>query len=284
MGDFLYPILTCVVMALGIATTGALWCRVRSSTAQTHLCARCREQVAQVDGPSRCSRCSGDLRSSGLIAPGTRVRRRMPVFVLPLALFWLFAAGWFALNLAARAANLLQREESTFQGQLICSDRRLEIGAGWWRTREPLRPASHAVSMQGMQFGGKLSQYHGPDGPSRWQLEGRSEASGVGEVTPDAIRLFLSHAEFDPKDQLMDSRIADLRKILLGGPSLEPPERSDWQLTEPFGPYSEVESSRLIIALTAVLSFAGWIGASGWYLARSQRPYLMDARSSGPNT
>jgi len=225
MQQFLWPIVLCLTLSGTTAALSVMWLR------------------------------KGRSASSGTPS-------RMPAVVESIALFWLFAAAWFAMNLGARAINFLQREKSTFQGQLVCSEPRLEIGAGWWRTHEPLQPPSDAISMQGMRFGGKLAQFRGPQGPTSWQLEGRSEARGDGAVTEEAIRLFLSHAEFDPSDPLMTARIADLRTILLGGKSLAPPSGSDWRLVRPFGPYTDVESSGLVIVSTAALSVGGWSSSS----------------------
>lgn len=245
------------VSAIVFAVGWALRMLTRSKS-DARLCPRCLYNVESLAGLGRCPECGLDLHHSGVIAPGTRMRKRIPFFTVCFSILWLFGALWLIVNAFLNRANVLQSEERTYQVQLVCDDPNLAIGAGWWRRSAPLRDPVEFVQFQPMRVGGRLVQWYDQGKPSRWEREGVTSASGTGEVPIDEVWTLLSQASLDPNDPIAIARVNGLREVLLAGPNLNPPAGSPWRDVQPFGPIVDRDSSLLAIVSTATILLALW--------------------------
>lgn len=267
-----------LAIAVGVAAAGWLWRLLTSTRAASRLCPRCLYDVAAIGPLSRCPECGLEMQTSGVIAPGTRLRKRVPFVVVSFSILWVFASLWLLLNAALQRLNVLQSEEETYQVQLVCDDPALEIGAGWWRRVTPPRDPVEFVQYQPMRLPGRLVQWYEQGAPSRWEREGRTSADGIGEVPLEEVWALLGEANLNRADPIAIARVEGLRQILLGGRTLKAPPGSPWRDVRAFGPVVDRGSPPLVVGATAALMLAFWGAACLWLAPIWRRRFPTAAR------
>jgi hypothetical protein len=247
-----------LVIATVILVAARLWRGYTSRPADARLCPKCLFTIDEHTPHTRCPECGLDLAQSGVIAAGTRLRKRVPFAFVAFALLWVFAGLWMTVNAIAARLHILQDEEHTYQALLRCHDSELDVAAGWWRFRTPFRDDVEFVQMQPMRLGSRLVQWYRDGAPSHWRHSGRHSAEGRGEVPIEEVRLMLGMSATETGDPTKAALASGLRSVLLGGASLSAPADGPWRDTPDFRPAIDARPSVMVLAGSALLLLAAW--------------------------
>lgn len=230
------------------------WRYLTSTRAPAPLCPKCLYNVESIGREPRCPECGTDLQRTGIIAPGTRTRKRIPFPIVAAA------ATGFSLVLAGLAGSLcrslrvLQDESQTFQVVLTNGDPQRNIAAMWWYSSKPFAEPIEVVKIEAFAFPGNIIQYYHRGVPARWVRDPVTAAttSGTGPVPISEVWALIGAGNLSPDDPAHAAMVDSLRHVLISGQALDPPTGKGWTPTQPFGPTREYSASILLIVLVAI--------------------------------